>query len=336
MRRSLRFALGILAGGSLLAAYLHAVGVSAVLSRATAVAPPALALVIVLVALEGLADSIGVWASVAPLGDGLSGRRSVQFAFAGDFFDILSPAGPVSSEPIMARFFSVATGTGYSDALGVRSVAKYVKSAAQVALSCTVGLLILVGRPDATTVLSTLALAGVGLLVVGAVLVRFRGAVSLALVAVCTPIVVRVSGLFREQPYDRAVVAAAVERYWERILAFRETPELLALIALGGVLEQVLTAAAFWVALSGVGSTVAFLPILVVVPLPQVASVVPVPASLGAMDLLLGAALVLATGASAALATAAVLVVRTVAVPFGAVAGGVCAASLRGWRPVGG
>lgn len=320
-------------GAIVLGGYLYTVGTDTVLARATAVAPWALAAVIALVALEGLADSIGVWASISPLNGGLSGVRSVQFAFAGDFFDILSPAGPVSSEPIMARFFSVATGTGYSDALGVRSVAKYLKSGAQVALSAGLGVVVLLGVPDAAGLVSLLGLSLVGLATLGGLVFVSRNYISRGLVAVLAPVLTRLSGYVRERPYDRSVVAAAVDRYWDRIAAFRERSGLVALIMLGGLLEQCLTAAALWVALAGVGSDVALLPILVVVPLPQIASVVPIPGSLGAYDLLLGGAVVLITGAGTAAATAAVLVVRTVALPFGAVTGGICVATLRGWLP---
>jgi len=333
VRRATRFAIGVVAGGGVLGAYLYTVGPEQVLARVSAVPAWAAAAVVALVILEGVVDGVGVWASIAPLGDGLAPRESVQFALAGDFFDILSPAGPVSSEPIMARFFSVATGTGYADALGVRSVAKYVKSGSQVAFSGLVGLAVLLGSPDATGLVTTLGLALAGLLVVGAVLLVVRPYLSTGLVTLLTPVVARVSALYRDEPYGRAVVAAAVERYWGRVVAFRGRPGLLALIAVGGLLEQLLTAAALWVALAGAGSQVAYLPILVVVPLPQVASVVPVPGSLGAKDALLGGALVLVTVAPVVAATAAVLVVRTVALPFGAVAGGLCTASLRGWRP---
>lgn len=334
MRRSLRFLAGVAVGAAVLAAYLFAVGAGEVFSRVTAVAPWALGLVVVLVVLEAAADGIGVWASIAPLGEGVSPPKAVQFALAGDFFDILSPAGPVSSEPIMARFFSVETETGYSDALGVRSVAKYVKSIAQLLVSGTVGVLVLVGTPDGGNLLSIIAVAVGGLVVVGVVLLATRGYLSRGIVAVTTPAVRWISGLYREEPHDRSTVAGAVGRYWERIVAFRGAPELLALIALGGLLEQMLTATALWVALAGVGEPVAFLPILVVVPLPQVASVVPIPGSLGTYDVFLAGTLVLVIGATTAVATAAVLVVRTVMLPFGAVTGGLCAAYLRGWRPL--
>lgn len=130
------------------------------------------------------------------------------------------------------------------------------------------------------------------------------------------------------------VVVDGVERFWGRIVAFRATPGLLGLIALGGVVEQALTAATVWVAMIGVGSPVAFLPILVIVPLPQIASVVPIPGSLGAYDLLMGGGLALVTGAGFPAATAAVFVMRTVALPFRAIAGGSSAAALRGWRPL--
>ncbi|WP_122088192.1 lysylphosphatidylglycerol synthase domain-containing protein [Halalkalicoccus subterraneus] len=333
MRRSLRFLVGVAAGLAVFGGYLYTVGADTVLDRALAVAPWALALVIVLVVLEGLADGIGVWASLAPLNGGLSGARSAQFALAGDFFDILSPAGPVSSEPIMARFISVSTNTGYSEALGVRSVAKYVKSAAQLTLSGLLGLIVLFGTPDASGLLSTLGVSIAGVFVVGGVVLLSREHLSRGIVTVGAPLITRISGLYRDQPHDRAVVVAAVERYWERVVEFRGSPELLALIVLGGVIEQLLTAAALWVAIAGVGAPVAFLPILVIVPLPQIASVVPIPGSLGAYDLLLGGALVVVTGATATAATAAVLVVRTVSLPFGAIAGGICTAYLRGWRP---
>lgn len=333
MRRSLRFLAGMLAGIAVFAGYLYTVGADTVLARATAIAPWAFAIVIVLVVLEGLADGIGVWASLSTLNGGVSGAKSAQFALAGDFFDILSPAGPVSSEPIMARFISVSTDTGYSEALGVRSVAKYVKSAAQLTLSGVLGLVVLFGTPDAAALLSTVGFSIAGLVVVGGLILFSRNQLSQGIVMVCAPVITWVSGLYREQPHDRSVVAAAVDRYWERVVEFREKPSLIALIVLGGVIEQVLTAAALWVALAGVGTTVAFLPILVIVPLPQVASVVPTPGSIGAYDLLLGGALVLVTGAAATAATAAVLVVRTVSLPFGALAGGLCTAYLRGWRP---
>lgn len=69
------------------------------------------------------------------------------------------------------------------------------------------------------------------------------------------------------------------------------------------------------------------------VPLPQVASVVPTPGSLGAYDVLLGGVVALATGAPDPAATAAVVVFRMVGLPFGLAAGGLSVAFLRGWRP---
>jgi uncharacterized membrane protein YbhN (UPF0104 family) len=333
VRRSVRFLVGVALGGGALAGYLWWVGVDAVLARATAVAPWALAAVVVLVVLEGVADGIGVWASVRPLGDGISPRTSVQFALAGDFFDILSPAGPVSSEPIMARFIGVATETTYSEALGVRGVAKYVKSGAQLAVSLFVAVAFLLGGGTPEYVLATLGGAVAILAVLGAALVYSRDLVSRALVVVLAPVVGFVSGLFRDDPHGRDVVERALDRFWTRVVAFRDTPGLLALVALGGVLEQVLTATAFWVALAGTGNPVALLPIVAIVPLPQAASVVPIPGSLGALDVFLAAALVAMTGVVSAAATAAVLVVRAVSLPFGVVAGGVCVAFLRGWRP---
>ena len=332
MRDLLRFAIGAGLGVAALVGYLLYVGVGTVAQRLTAVTLGVAAAVAVLVVLEGLADGIGLWASVRPLGDGLTGGQGVQFALAGDFFDTLSPAGPVSSEPIMARFISVTTDTGYSDALAVRTVAKYVKSGAQVLLSLLLGGVLLFVGPSPRVVLLTLGAALGVLLVAGGLLLALRSSLSRGIVALVAPVVSRVSALYREEPYDRSVVASAVERFWARILRFREAPELLALIAFGGVLEQLLTATALWVALSGTGTAVALLPIVVVIPLPQAASVVPVPASLGAYDLVLAGALVLATGAGNAGAAAAVLVVRTASIPFGLGAGGVCVAFLRGWR----
>ena len=332
VRRSIRFLVGVLVGATVLAIYLYTVGAQTVLSRAATVAPWALAVVVALVVLEGAADGIGVWASVAPLRDGVSVPKSVQFAFAGDFFDTISPAGPVSSEPIMARFISVATGSGYADALGVRSVAKYVKSTTQILVSGVVGAVVLLGTPGTETLFSMLGLSMAGLVVVASVGLLSRPLLSRGIVALATPVVRRVSGVYREDPHDRSFVATAVGRFWDRIVGFRGSPGLLALIALGGVVEQVLTAAALWVAMAGVGTPVAFLPILVVVPLPQIASVVPIPGSLGAYDVLMAGALALVTGAAAPAATAAVLVTRTVALPFRAIVGGSAAAALRGWR----
>ena len=110
MRQELRFLVGVGAGSAILVGYLYIVGAETVLSRVTVVAPWALAVVALLVILEGIADAIGVRASIAPLGNGISKAQSVQFALAGDFFDTLSPARPVSSEPIGRVNFGVNCG----------------------------------------------------------------------------------------------------------------------------------------------------------------------------------------------------------------------------------
>jgi uncharacterized membrane protein YbhN (UPF0104 family) len=337
VRRLARFLVGVLLGGGAFAGYLAYVGAGDVAGRVAELPVWAAAAVVLFVVGEGLADGIGVWASVNPLGRGLSKRQSVQFAMAGDFFDTLSPAGPVSSEPIMARFIGVTTDTSYADALAVRSVAKYVKSGAQLLLSTVLALSITVGGSSPRFVLVTLAGAVGTLLVGGLVLVRFRAAVSRAVVAVAAPVVAWASSLYRDDPYDRAAVESAVGRFWARVLLFRDRPGLVGLVAVGGVVEQVLTAAALYVALLGIGSgagaSVALLPIVAVVPLPQASSVVPIPGSIGAYDVVLGGALALVTGAAPAAAAAAVLVVRTVTLPFGLSVGGLSVAFLRGWRP---
>jgi uncharacterized membrane protein YbhN (UPF0104 family) len=333
VRPVVRFLLGLSLGGGTLLAYLWFVGPGAVLDRATAVAGWALWLVVALVVAEAVADGVGMWASVRPLGDGFSPRQSVQFALAGDFMDTVSPAGPVTSEPIMAQFISTETATGYSEALGVRGVAKYVKAGTQLLFSSLLlGLLFLLGVAP-RFVLFTLGGAVVVLVVVGLLLLVARGALSELLVAVLTPVVAVLTRLFGLSGQSRERVAEGVERFWSRVLAFRETPELLVLIAAGGLLEQVLTAAALYVALAGTGTTVALVPIVAIVPLPQAASVLPVPASIGAYDLLLAGALVVMTGTPAADATAAVLVVRTFGVGVSLAGGGVATGFLRGWRP---
>ncbi|GGL66430.1 lysylphosphatidylglycerol synthase domain-containing protein [Halocalculus aciditolerans] len=333
MRRELRFAAGVALGAGALAVSLFAVGPGAVLDRVTAIALPAAAVVFAVVLVEATVDGLGVWASVRPLNRGLTPGQSVQFAFAGDFFDTLSPAGPVSSEPIMARFFGVATDTSYSDALGVRGVAKYVKSAAQVALSLVLVAVFLLTGPAPRVVVATFAGAAVVLVVAAAALLAARASIAAAATALLAPVVRRVSALYRDDPHDRDTVAAAVDRFWTRVLAFRDTPRLLGLVALGGVLEQLLTATALWVALAGTGTPAALLPIVAIVPLPQAASVVPIPASLGAYDVLLAGAVVLMTGVPADAAAAAVLVVRTFGLLTAVGGGGLATAFLRGWRP---
>lgn len=333
MRRLARFLAGVTLGGGALAAYVAFVGVEDVLARAATVTAGALAAVVLLVVAEAVADGVGVWASVRPLNGGLGRFESVRFALAGDFFDTVSPAGPVTSEPVMARFIGVATDTGYSDALGVRSVAKYVKSGAQLLLSGVLAVALLAGGSAPTDVLLLLGTAFVGLAVLGLALVRARAVVTAVVVAAVSPVVRRVSGLYRDDPHGKDLVAAAAERFWERALRFREAPELVALIALGGLLEQVLTAGALWVALAGTGTTVALLPLVAVVPIPQAASVVPVPASLGAYDVLLAGVLVAMTGAPAVGAATAVLVVRAVSLPVAVGGGGLAVAFLRGWTP---
>ena len=147
------------------------------------------------------------------------------------------------------------------------------------------------------------------------------------------PVVRRVSALYRDSPHDRETVTEALDRFWRRIVRFRDEPELVGLIAVSGLLEQLLTATALWVALAGTGTGATFLPILAVIPLPQAASAIPIPASLGAYDILLAGALVLMTGAALADATAAALVVRTFTLTVALAGGGLATGFLRGWRP---
>ncbi|MHB9288913.1 lysylphosphatidylglycerol synthase domain-containing protein [Halobacteriales archaeon Cl-PHB] len=335
MRARLRFLLGVALGGGGLLAYTAYVGVDQILGRLGGLEPWVVGVLVGLVVAEGLADGIGVWASVAPLGDGFDARQSVQFALAGDFFDVLSPAGSVSSEPIMAQFIGVATETSYSEALGVRGVAKYAKAAGQLLVSAAVGLAVLSGNPDASAVLATLGL-GVGALVgIGFAVAAGQSLLTRVALVGLTPVLAWVSQFYRAEPHDRASVGAALDRFWHRVAQFRSRPALLGLIVLGGVVEQVLTAVTLWYLLAAVGSPVSLLPILVVVPLPQAATVVPIPASLGTYDLLLGGALVLAAGAPAAAAATAVLVFRTATILFSVGAGGLSVAFLRGWRPSG-
>lgn len=329
MYRYARFALGVLLGGGALAAYLWYVGPAVVLERATAVAGWAVVAVAVLIVVEATVDGIGVWASVRPLNGGLSPSRSVQFAFAGDFFDVLSPAGPVSSEPIMAQFFAVGTGTSYSEALGVRGVAKYVKSGAQLLFSVLLVAVLLVDGSAPQSVFLTLAGAVVALVIAGVAVVLARDWVARALVTTLGPVVTFVSGLYREDPHGRDAVAAAVAQFRARVGAFRAAPGLLALIAAGGLLEQLCTAGALWVAFAGTDTSVALVAIVALVPLPQAASVVPIPGSLGAYDLLLAGGLVAVAGVSEASAAAAVLVVRTFALAVSLGGGGLAVAFLR-------
>jgi len=333
VRRTRRFLAGAVLGAATLGVYLLYAGPDQVLARATTFAPWAVGVVLALVVCEAVVDGIGVWASVKPLGEGLSPRRSDQFALAGDFFDVLSPAGPVSSEPIMARFISVETDTGYSEALGVRGVAKYVKSGAQLSVSTVLVGLFLLGGSSRRYVLLTLGGAVGALVAVGVVLAFGRTVLNRVLVATLAPVVVLVSGVYREQPHDRSVVADAVDRFWARALYFREAPGLVAVIAVGGVLEQVLTATAIWVALAGTGELVTFVAVVALIPLPRAASVVPIPGSLGAYDVLLAGALVVMAGAPTAAAAAAVLVVRTFELTTSLGLGGLATAFLRGWTP---
>lgn len=345
VRRLARFLVGLAVGLAALAVTVQFVGVADVVARARRLAAWALVAVVALVVCEALVDGVGVWASTQPLGTGLDGGDSVRFALAGDFFDTVSPAGPVSSEPVVARFLSVATGTGYADALGVRSTAKYVKSGSQLAVSAALGALVVAtgsvptataaSGPSPAVLVGTLVAATVGLLLVGVAAVRARGVLSRLVVAVLAPVVRRLSGLWRAEPYGREAVVAAVDRFWGRALVFGERPRLLGTIAVAGVAEQLLTAGALWVALAGTGSTAAYVPLVALVPLPQVASVVPIPGSVGAYDLLLVGAVVAVVAVPASAATAAVLVVRTTALPVALVVGGVAAATLRGWTPRG-
>lgn len=333
MRTPLRTAAGIAVGGGAVVAYLLWVGPDSVGARFAGLVLWLVALVACLVVAEGVTDAIGVWASVEPLGDGLTAGQSVQFALAGDFFDTVSPAGPVSSEPIMAQFIGVATGSTYSDALAVRGVAKYVKAGVQALFSTVLAVVLLFAGPSPRFLAYTMGGAVLGLVALAAVILWSRAPLSRIVVAVLAPVVTRLSALYRDDPYDRSSVSDAVERFWERVLYFREAPRLLGYVAFAGVVEQLVVAGALWAALEAVGVAVPLVPIVAIVPLPRLSVVLPVPASLGAYDVFLGGALVVMTGAPADGAAAAVVLFRTLAITFALAAGGVAVAFLRGWRP---
>lgn len=331
MRRRIRLVAGLVLGGGGLLLYLWYAGFGDIAARLRAVGPLVLTVVAVLVVIEGTVDGLGVWASVRPLGDGLTSLESVQFALAGDFFDIVSPAGPASSEPIMAQFIRTTTETNYSEALGVRSVAKYVKSAAQVILSTVIAVLLVQGNTTVGPILRPLGIAVVAIVGVGVLVAVGGTALSQVLVAVITTIVRVIRGIVPWFDADKGVVQKSVGRFQRRIGEFRTAPLLVGLIAVGGILEQILVATALWLLLSELGVATAFVPILMIVPLPQVGTVVPIPASLGSYDILLGGALAFTTGVSGPVAASAVLVFRGLTLLFGLTAGGFCAAQLRGW-----
>jgi hypothetical protein len=322
---------GLLLGGGALLGYLWVAGFGDIAARLRELGPVVITLVAVFVIAEGVVDGLGVWASVRPLGDGLTGPDSVRFALAGDFFDIVSPAGPASSEPIMAQFIRTATATNYSEALGVRSVAKYVKSAAQVTLSTLLALLLLQGNATVGPILRPLGIAGVAVVGIGIFVAVGSTALSRLAISVLTPISRVIRRLVPSVDPDEASVRDAVARFRRRIGEFRTAPLLVGLIAVGGILEQTIVATALWLLLSDLGVMVGFVPILLIVPLPQVGTVVPIPASLGSYDVLLAGALVLTTGASGPVAASAVLLFRGLTLVFGLAAGGFCAAQLRGW-----
>jgi uncharacterized membrane protein YbhN (UPF0104 family) len=326
-----RFLAGAGLGGAALGGYLWLVGPAAVLARLRTVTLGVAVVLVGLLVAEAVVDGLGVWASLRPVGRGLTPLSSLKFALAGDYLDVVSPAGPATSEPLLGRFYAVETDTTYADALGARAAAKYVKSGTQLLVSAVAVTVLLVGGPAGGRLLLLVGGGLVGVVVLGLALVRGRAPVSRAVVAVLAPVVRRVSGLYRE-PYDRTTVRAAVDRLWTRALAFRDRPRLVALVGVAAVGEQVFAALALWVALSAAGPAVGLVALVAVVPLPQVASVVPVPASLGAYDVLLASLIALAAGVSAAGAAAAVLVVRTVALSVSLVCGGVAIGLLRGWR----
>lgn len=333
MRKSFRLLIGLCLGIITLGTYIYSIGASVVVNRITAVASSVAVIVFLLVVVEGVVDGLGVWASIAPLGEGLNWHESIQFALAGDFFDILSPTGPVGSEPVMARFYSVKTDTGYADALGVRSSAKYIKSGAQIFLSSILGFVIALESPSSTLIIFAFCSVTAILLVVGFLTIRFHNYLSIGLVAILTPVVNRLSLLYRENPYDKNVVTGAVDRYWERVMCFRQSPQLIFIIAIGGILEQVLTAAAIGVTLITITGNIAPLYLIFLIPFPQVARIFPIPGSLGAYDLLLVGVIVFLTSTSETPATAAVLMVRTFMLLFGASVGGLCVSTIKGWKP---
>jgi hypothetical protein len=97
----------------------------------------------------------------------------------------------------MARFFRVATDTGYSEALSVRSTAKYVKSGTQATFFAVLGLFVLFATFVVTPILLTLGLIIAGRILSGGVILRTRNRLSNG-IAVLKPVVSRISGRYRE------------------------------------------------------------------------------------------------------------------------------------------
>ena len=335
MRRRLRFLVGLGLGVTGLAIYLSLIGAEQALGRVLSVTRVVLLTVLLLVVLEGVVDGLGVWASVRQLNGGVSPRSAVRLALAGDFFDILSPAGPVSSEPIVAVATRRLTETSYTEVLGARTVAVYSKATAQVFVSSVLGLLILTGQPRGGRLLSLFLVLSVGSILLVWLLARFWSSL-------------RVGALAIGRTFGRAIPFEGGRRVWDhlpeeplsrfegRARALSRAPRLVVLIGIGGLLEQCLTATALYVALAGIGEPVSLAVLVVLVPFPQIAAVVPVPAGIGAHETLMAGAISVVAGVTIVPATAAVLIVRTLSIPFGLSVGGISAALLPGWSPFGG
>ncbi len=330
MRRRLRFLVGLGLGVTGLAIYLSLIGAEQALGRVLSVTRLVLLTVLLLVVLEGVVDGLGVWASVRQLNGGVSPLSAVRLALAGDFFDILSPAGPVSSEPMVAVATRRLTETSYTEVLGARTVAVYTKATAQVFVSSALGLLILTGQPRGGRVLSLFLVLSVGSILLVWLLARFWSSLRAGAIAIGRALGRAIPFEGGRRARDR-LPEEPLSGFEGRARALSRAPRLVVLIGIGGLLEQCLTATALYVALAGIGEPVSLAVLVVLVPFPQVAAVVPVPAGIGAHETLMAGAVSLVAGVAIVPATAAVLVLRTLSIPFGLSVGGLSAALLPGW-----
>jgi hypothetical protein len=297
--------------------YVHVVGGRHVWQNIQQVSPRTVGIVIVFVLIESLIDGVRFRASTIPLEETISTIEGILFSLMGDLVGTAVPAGGIASESIVAFPLSNAAHTRYFDALGVRAAADYIEIVSQFLVSLAI-LTIFISRQRIPKGLLYLVIVGVA------------GCVLLAVFVILWSVLsnLRESIHMIGEWFGISMVIIRVQQARRRAVSLVINPRISGVIAVLSVAEQVTIAGSMWVLIPN-NSVSTLLVIAAIIPIAQIATIVPVPGSIGVYDAFTAGIIHLLTGVSLPTATVAVTVPRSLGLIFTILFGTVATVSIQ-------
>ncbi len=297
--------------------FAYIIGVERVWQNIRRVSLLTAGVIVLFVLTETLIDAVRFRASTFPLQETVSIYEGFLLSLMGDLIGIFVPAGGIVSEPIIAYPLSNATNTEPIDAFAVRAAADYLEVLSQLLVSLVI----------------LLAFIGPQYIPVGVIQLPVIGVIACALLAV---FVASLSGLNSYQESINSIadrlrirsILTGVRRIIRGAVSLVLNPAALGSILLLSVGEQLIIAGSIWMILPNKGVHTLLI-LVAIVPIGQVAAVVPVPGAIGIYDTFAAGLIYLIIGVPLPAATVAVAVPRSVGLIFTLLLGSVATVKIR-------